>query len=171
MTRRLTLIVTALAAGFLNLCAQTPSQPWEEPQQQTEYAPKIDSSLLYKSISEVMPSRLNNDPATVTVHQSEAITDSLRVRSERSAGVCLRGYRVRIYFSNSQNARRESSRAEQRFRESHPECPVYRSFSSPNFKVTAGDFPTRSEALALKSAISGEFPSAFVVMENIYPQW
>jgi hypothetical protein len=44
---------------------------------------------------------------------------------------------------------------------------AYRSYANPYFKVTVGDFRTRSEAMALLQRIRGEFPSAFVIKENI----
>ena len=47
---------------------------------------------------------------------------------------------------------------------------AYRSYANPYFKVTVGDFRTKSEAMALLERIKYEFPSAFVVKENIsYP--
>ena len=39
--------------------------------------------------------------------------------------------------------------------------------ANPYFKVTVGDFRTRSEAVKLLERIRGAFPSAFVVKENI----
>jgi hypothetical protein len=47
---------------------------------------------------------------------------------------------------------------------------VYRVYANPYFKVTVGDFRTRSEAMEMLSRIKYSFPSAFVVKENIeYP--
>ena len=42
-----------------------------------------------------------------------------------------------------------------------------RIYANPYFKVTVGDFRTRSEAVRLLERIKGSFPSAFVVKENI----
>jgi hypothetical protein len=44
---------------------------------------------------------------------------------------------------------------------------AYRTYANPYFKVTVGDFRTRSEAMKLLERIRHEFPSAFVVKENI----
>ena len=44
---------------------------------------------------------------------------------------------------------------------------AYRTYANPYFKVTVGDFRTRSEAVKLLERIKGAFPSAFVVKENI----
>ena len=45
---------------------------------------------------------------------------------------------------------------------------VYRNFVNPNFKVTVGDFRTKSEALAFLEAVRADFPAAFIVRENIH---
>ena len=48
--------------------------------------------------------------------------------------------------------------------------PVYRTYANPYFKVTAGDFRTRSEAMALLVRLKDEFPRALLVKERInYP--
>ena len=53
---------------------------------------------------------------------------------------------------------------------SHPGIAAYRSYENPFFKVTVGDFRTRSEAMQLLTSIKSEFPKAFLVKENInYP--
>ena len=47
---------------------------------------------------------------------------------------------------------------------------AYRSYVNPYFKVTVGDFRTRSEAMQLLMEIKSDFPAAFIVKENInYP--
>ena len=79
----------------------------------------------------------------------------------------MNGYRVRIFFDNKQNSRGASEAAAGRFRGMYPGTAVYRTYTNPFFKVTVGDFRTRSEALQLLSAIKNEFPSSFVVREKI----
>ena len=57
-----------------------------------------------------------------------------------------------------------------RFKAAYPGHGAYRSFASPYFKVTVGDFRTKSEAMQLMRSLKSDFPSAFVVKENInYP--
>jgi hypothetical protein len=82
----------------------------------------------------------------------------------------MSGYRVRIFFDNRQSARKESENVLKRFHAIFPDVMAYRLYANPYFKVTVGDFRTRSEAMALLARIKGDFPSAFVVKENIeYP--
>ena len=82
----------------------------------------------------------------------------------------MSGYRVRIFFDNRQTARSESEATLKKFKSLFPDVMAYRLYANPYFKVTVGDFRTKSEAMALLARIKGEFPSAFVVKENIeYP--
>ena len=78
----------------------------------------------------------------------------------------IRGYRVRIYFDNGQSARAESEAAQKRFAEMFPDIPTYIDYTAPYFKVTAGDFLTREEAIILWGRVLESFPTAFVVSEN-----
>ena len=52
------------------------------------------------------------------------------------------------------------------FSEKYHGIPVYRSYVNPYFKVTAGDFRSKSEAMQLLQKIRQEFPSAFIVKEK-----
>lgn len=79
----------------------------------------------------------------------------------------LNGYRIRIFFDSGVNARSVSEEVAGRFSELYPEIPVYRSYSSPFFKVTVGDFRTRDDAHMFAKSISGQFPSTFLVREAI----
>lgn len=106
----------------------------------------------------------------VNVHQSQAISDAMSRKIERNKDRRMTGYRVRIFFDNKQNSRTASEAAMSRFQTAYPGHGVYRSFASPYFKVTVGDFRTKSEAMQMMRRIKADFPSAFVVRENInYP--
>ena len=84
-----------------------------------------------------------------------------------NASRTLSGYRIRIFFDNKQTARTESEAALKRFEALYHDVSAYRSYANPYFKVTVGDFRTKSEAMELLERIKHEFPSAFVVKENI----
>lgn len=130
----------------------------------------IDSTLYGQSIMAVMPSRAKGDRADVNISQSQAISNALKSHIEKNPRRDISGYRVRIFFDNSQNARQASENTLNRFRRTHPEVMAYRSFQSPYFKVTVGDFRTKSEAMELLERIKSEYPSAFILKENIsYP--
>ena len=47
---------------------------------------------------------------------------------------------------------------------------MYRTFESPNFKVSVGDFRSKDEALRLFNELKVQYPAAFLIKENInYP--
>ena len=133
------------------------------------YVPNVsvDSTLVDMDIFLDMPSEALGAEATVTVEQSELIEQSMRKHVEANQSRALSGYRVRIFFDNKQTARNESEQTVAKFRELFQEIAVYRTYTNPYFKVTVGDCRTRSEAMHLLSRIKRNFPSAFVVKENI----
>jgi len=133
-------------------------------------APKADADLMGKDIFSVMPSKDAGDAADVRIHQSQLIRNSLKNHILSNSDRPLDGYRVRIFFDNRQSARTDSEKMEKEFSAAHPDIPVYRSYVNPYFKVTVGDFRTKSEAMLLLRSIVKEYPTAFVVKENInYP--
>ncbi|MBO4761151.1 MAG: SPOR domain-containing protein [Bacteroidales bacterium] len=129
-------------------------------------ASAVDSSLVGKSIFTV----LDKTSGEVRIHQSQIIADGLKNHIARNAHKSIPGYRVRIFFDNQQNARGASESAQRLFSARYPGIAAYRSYQNPFFKVTVGDFRTKSEALELLQSIKRDFPTAFVVKENInYP--
>ena len=79
----------------------------------------------------------------------------------------ITGYRIRIFFDNSQTARVNSAKTLKLFTSSFIGIPAYRSYANPYFKVTVGDYRTKAEAMAALPKIKKSFPSAFVVKEKI----
>lgn len=129
-------------------------------------ADAVDTNLEGKSIFSILGKE--NSGITLTQDPSIAAAMSAHIQSNKSKNIA--GYRVRIFFDNKQNSRGASEDAVARFRALHPGTAAYRSFTSPFFKVTVGDFRTRSEAARFLTIVKSEFPSAFIVKENInYP--
>lgn len=130
-------------------------------------AAAADSSLVGRNIFDIMPSKAKGASAEVNIRQSAVIGKSMDGHVSTNAQRTLSGYRVRIFFDNRQTARNESEAALKRFESLYHDVSAYRSYANPYFKVTAGDFRTKSEAMELLERIKNEFPSAFVVKENI----
>lgn len=128
-------------------------------------AASIDESLAGKNIF-----RENSKGGKVTVHQSPEIEKAMNDHFTDNRRRVISGYRVRIFFDNKQSARGASEEALARFVGMYHDVRAYRSYVNPYFKVTVGDFRTKSEAMELLQRIKGAFPSAFIVKENInYP--
>lgn len=130
----------------------------------------VDTTLAGKNIFHIMPSKEAGDEAGVRVSQSDNLSASMNEHVATNSRRTISGYRVRIFFDNKQTARVESENTLKKFNGLFPDVMAYRIYANPYFKVTVGDFRTKSEAMALLNRIKGAFPSAFVVKENIgYP--
>ena len=130
----------------------------------------VDTLLVGKDIFHAMPLKANGGKADVEIYQSQEVASAVREQVAANSTRTVPGYRVRIFFDNKQTARVESEETLKRFESVYHDVKAYRTYANPYFKVTVGDFRTKSEAMALLSRIKSAFPSAFVVKENIsYP--
>jgi len=129
-----------------------------------------DASLSGKNVFNVMPSKMKGDRSDVKVRQTRSVENAMASHIASNESRALTGYRVRIYFDNKQNSRSASESALARFESEHHDIAAYRSFENPYFRVTVGDFRTKSEAMKFLQEIKGEYPSAVLVKEKIsYP--
>ncbi len=162
------------AAAFIcghSLSAQTVPEGYELADS-VVYVPiaAADTALAGKDIFKLMPSKGDGAEAGVEINQSQLISGSMKSHILSNGDRTMSGYRVRIFFDNRQSARNESEATLKRFKGLFPDVMAYRIYVNPYFKVTVGDFRTKSEAMALLARIKSAFPSAFVVKENIeYP--
>ncbi len=150
------------------LCAQTVVPEGYMLADSVIYVPvsAVDTLLAGKYIYDIMPSA----DAEVNVNQSQLISESMNRHILSNGDRTMSGYRVRIFFDNRQSARNESEATLKKFKGLFPDIMAYRIYANPYFKVTVGDFRTKSEAMAMLARIREEFPGAFVVKENIeYP--
>lgn len=130
----------------------------------------MDSSLIGKSVFNILALKSGEGEAEVKIYQSQYIINAMNNHLHSNKSRVLPGFRVRIFFDNKQNARSESEAAMNRFISRGLGAAVYRNFQNPFFKVTVGDFRTKSEAVEMLNRIKSDFPAAFVVKENInYP--
>ena len=127
----------------------------------------VDTTLAGKSILDIMPKKDAGSIADVNIFQADTIAQAVREHVSANADRTLNGYRVRIFYDNKQSARVASEEILKRFESMYHDVAAYRTYANPYFKVTVGDFRTKSEAMALLERIRYEFPSAFVVKENI----
>lgn len=76
-------------------------------------------------------------------------------------------FRLRIFFDNKRDARAVSEQVMSEFQEIYPSVPVFRGYSNPYFKVTVGNFRSKSEAMKFLNEIKSQYPSVFLVKEVI----
>ena len=125
---------------------------------------RVDSTLLGQNVLSVLG-------AGVTVNQSTAMKSAFDSYVSANASKKVSGYRIRVYYENSQNARNRSESIARSISGTYPGIGVYRTFESPNFKVCVGDFRTKDEALKLYHALKSSYPTAIILKETInYPR-
>ena len=131
-------------------------------------AATVDTTLAGKDVFLVMPQKdMFSGKPGVKINQTGEVRDAMRRHVSENGTRTMSGYRVRIFFDNKQTARVESEETLKKFESTYHDVVAYRTYANPYFKVTVGDFRTRSEAVRLLERIRGAFPSAFVVKENI----
>ena len=163
----------ALSAQEIEAVSQTPEVP--EGYELVDslvyrFVSGADTTLIGKDIFHAMPLKARGDKADVEIYQSQEVANALRGQVASNSSRMINGFRVRIFFDNKQSARAESEAILKRFEALHRDIKAYRTYANPYFKVTVGDFRTKSEAMEVLSRIKTEFPSAFVVKESIeYP--
>ena len=124
---------------------------------------EIDSSLFGRNLFSILP-------GNVEVVQDASVQEALNKWIYSNTTSDYNGFRVRIYLSSNQNAREESLRTLLSFNAMFPFVQAYRSYSTPNFKVSVGNCRTRVEAEQLLRLIKNSFPDAFIVRERFkYP--
>lgn len=77
------------------------------------------------------------------------------------------GYRVSLFRDNSQSAGENSRSVAEQFRARFPDIAVNVEYESPYFKVTAGNFVDKVDAIALCGKALPYFPKAVVIQEDI----
>ena len=125
---------------------------------------QVDSTLMGRNILSVMGSG-------VTVNQSRTMRSAFDSYVSNNAAKKLTGYRIRVYFDNGQNARSRSEAIARSVSNAFPGIGVYRTFESPNYKVSVGDFRTKDEALKVFHTLKATYPTALLLKETInYPR-
>ena len=76
----------------------------------------------------------------------------------------IKGYRVKIHFGSDKNKARE---IKGNFIAKFPDVPAYEKYDQPNFNIRVGDFRTKLEAYKFLKEVQVEFPSAFLVQDEI----
>ena len=125
---------------------------------------QVDSTLMGRNILSVMGSG-------VKVNQSQAMRSAFDSYVSNNASKKLTGYRIRVYFDNGQNARNKSEAIARSVSAAYPGIGVYRTFESPNYKVSVGDFRTKDEALKVFHSLKSTYPTALLLKDTInYPR-
>ena len=88
-------------------------------------------------------------------------------KSLRSDSKSVAGYRIVIFMSNTQTARRDALLVQENFSQLFPEEQSYLTYENPYFKVAVGNCVSQEEAIVLLGRLRRSFPKAFMMRENI----
>ena len=116
------------------------------------------SDLNYASLMEYLDN-------SVIVSDSVDVAMQKQIDRNKSRNHNMMTYKLRIYFDNAQNARIISESIVDTFSYYYPDIPVSRTYVNPYFKVTVGDFKTKSDAMRFQEAIKSKYPTVFLVKE------
>ncbi len=77
------------------------------------------------------------------------------------------GYRIQLFMESGNNALKAAEDLSGKFSEFYPETTAYITFREPYYRVRVGDFRTRLEAEKFLSQISRNYPSAWVIQDDV----
>jgi hypothetical protein len=128
-------------------------------------------SIKRKSIKEQLAAPAQRDSlttinATVTIseHGNAATIVDGNLSSEPKD---INGYRIVIFMSNTQSARRDAVAIQENFATLFPQEQSYLTYENPYFKVAVGNCTSQEEAIILLGRLRGSFPKAFIMREKI----
>lgn len=105
--------------------------------------------------------------ARITVSEAGDAASIVRMLESPRKSDKVNGYRVRVFFDNSQNARANAQETKSRFEAMFPDTPAYLDYDKLYFRVSVGNCLTRDEAIILWGQIKGAFDKAFIISEDI----
>lgn len=102
----------------------------------------------------------------IVINQRFYMVNAMEMHLSYNEKRAVQGFRISIFSDNRRNARDVSQALMDKFSELYPDVKVYRTYTTPYFKVRVGDFRTRSEAMKFLETIKPNYPGAFVVRED-----
>ncbi len=107
------------------------------------------------------------ESGSIEIHADPRIDALVKKQGSVSPGATspqISGFRVQLTFDPD---KKTIDDARSRFSASYPDIDAYVMFNAPNFFLKVGDFRTQLEAEKLKEAITSEFPTSFIIKEQI----
>ncbi len=104
------------------------------------------------------------DTAKMAIVQDARINELLVKHIEINSKSHIKGYRVKIHFGSDKSKAKE---IKAKFISKFPDVPAYEKYDQPNFNIRVGDFRTKLEAYKFLKEVQVDFPSAFLVQDEI----
>ncbi|MCL2727370.1 MAG: hypothetical protein FWD56_03210 [Bacteroidales bacterium] len=104
-----------------------------------------------------------------TITQSSSLKQAVQNQINQNESKKIQGFRIRIFSSNAQTARGASLAAKEEFESLFPGTRAYQKFENIDWRVTVGDFRSRSEAMRFHKEITAyaRYRAAVIVKEAI----
>lgn len=104
------------------------------------------------------------DTGKVELVQEYKVKELLNKHIEVNSKAPIKGYRIKIHFGSDKN---KANEIKAKFISKFPDTKAYEKYDQPNFNIRVGDFRTKLEAYKALKEIQIEFPSAFLVQDEI----
>ncbi|HLC82463.1 MAG TPA: SPOR domain-containing protein [Bacteroidia bacterium] len=105
-----------------------------------------------------------SDTGKVEVVQEYKVKELVNKHIEINSKAPIKGYRIKIHFGSDKNKAKE---IKAKFISKFPDISAYEKYDQPNFNIRVGDFRTKLEAYKALKEIQVEFPSSFLVQDEI----
>ncbi|MDR2912056.1 MAG: SPOR domain-containing protein [Alistipes sp.] len=105
--------------------------------------------------------------ARIEVREQADAAAAIRCADAAPHRATMTVYGVSLFRDNSQSAGESARSVARQFREAHPGVAVTVSYESPYFRVEAGGFVDRTDAVALCGRVIGQFPKAVVIRSEV----
>ncbi len=104
------------------------------------------------------------DTGKVELVQDYKIKELVSKHTEINSKTPIKGYRIKIHFGSDKSKAKE---VKAKFISRFPKVPAYEKYDQPNFNIRVGDFRTKLEAYKFLKEVQLEFPSSFIVNDDI----
>lgn len=79
----------------------------------------------------------------------------------------VEGYRIQIMAISGPNARTRMESAKASIKADYPALPVYATYQEPYFRIRVGNFYNRIDAYRMLIRILPQYPSAYIIADQI----
>jgi hypothetical protein len=117
--------------------------------------------LFFVPVSLVAQTQMNYDGST---------EEHMLQFTERNREQKTRGFRVQLISASGPDAKNQIQAARNTFGKDYKDHSTYMKWDSPNWKLRAGDFRNRMDAMLFLRQVQSRYPQAFVVADEIRPR-
>ena len=104
------------------------------------------------------------DTGKVQLVQEYKVKELLGKHIEINSKAAIKGYRIKIHFGSDKNKAKD---IKAKFISKFPDIAAYEKYDQPNFNIRVGDFRSKLDAYKALKEIQLEFPSSFLVQDEI----